>query len=487
MHITKQTANVSEIASNQRKRRRRRNRLEIEWGREDDALGDDQVDSSSDDDDSSDDGEGVTTRASAPFPSLTLQHRMTDRLGRNVYDDDESEGAKDEGTDGYECCYFHYRGDVESEEEDAKEEDKQEDDEKKRDIGYDQTSYFRALSAAIIASKDVSPPKPKPKKRTYTRRSSIPTKKSPMKAVQKSNKGAKQAKAKASSPAKKAKTSRTPSPRKKPPISATKAPPTQVATKSPPTSISTVSTTLRTPPAKITSPTSQPFRAVAAQGAATAGARPPQSFPARFYVEDLDEDLPNTMTLPRLRAMPQLSEEQLEEQRKRKMLDRVNRSKWFLERKKMRVLKNDTFREEHMDSTREHLQNLQSSVDQVLERIVPEKSDTATATASGNKEPKSKSKSASGSALRNLKKPARGSFNALALQNSTKPASGSAKALALIAPTTHPQKSPQNEPTKIGPNKNVTKTEATPTLSSCVAFQRMVSELLLYKKERGHW
>ena len=39
--------------------------------------------------------------------------------------------------------------------------------------------------------------------------------------------------------------------------------------------------------------------------------------------------------------MPKLTEDELEKERKQQVLDRVNRSKWFLDRKKMNLIKRD--------------------------------------------------------------------------------------------------------------------------------------------------
>ena len=74
----------------------------MEWCKGVDALGRDGDSTSEDDSSGSEDEDDfcVAVKPSAPFPPLSVQHQMNDRLGRNVYEDDESMGAEDEGTYG---------------------------------------------------------------------------------------------------------------------------------------------------------------------------------------------------------------------------------------------------------------------------------------------------------------------------------------------------------------------------------------------------
>ena len=154
-----------------------------------------------------------------------------------------------------------------------------------------------------------------------------------------------------------------------------------------------------------------------------------------------------------MRAMPELSDAKLEEERKQQILDRVNRSKWFLERKRLKLLKSDTIPEKSIDKKRERLQSMQSSVDRVLERIVPKTTRMSnTAPNPTNPYPKMTSPVAA-----SANRPATGSANTSTQSKYQNPVSGAA-GLA-----TQPRSS-----------------------LSETTFQEMLKKLVIFKSERGH-
>jgi hypothetical protein len=329
MHIRTQPSIYFDTTRRKRINSRRRN------SRRDDGLGEDEDASySSDEASSSSDDEGfsLTTDPSVPVPPLSVQNKISDRLGRFVYEDDgeESDGTEDDDTYGYEC-YYYYQQDANYE---------------ARKVAYI-AAHASARAHALSGTKEASPPKQK---------------KSTAKSVD--LKAAK--KTKPSSLAKKAQASVVgPSPSCNPPPASKISTSTSKNSAKPPMDRSFIgciatndSDTVKKPTMSGRVPSDVMTRPEVCHTPSPSGKVPSPQQSIAFNHPKIRPVLDQSV----------LSEAEREQERKRKMMDRVRRSKWFLERKKMKFLKDDST-DADIDVKRKRLQSLQSSVDGVYQQI----------------------------------------------------------------------------------------------------------------------